>query len=192
MMNSQKGLTEGVIWQQLLYFFFPILIGTFFQQLYNTVDTIIVGQYLGTHALAAVGSTSNLTNLIINFFVGLSSGATVVIAQYYGGQDHQRVSLAVHTAMALSLVCGVLMCFFGVFFSKQCLMVIGVPNEILYDSSLYMKVYFLGMLPGVIYNMGSGILRAIGDSKTPLYYLGVCSFVNIIFDIFTRTNEYRG
>lgn len=184
MMNSQKGLTEGVIWQQLLYFFFPILIGTFFQQLYNTVDTIIVGQYLGTHALAAVGSTSNLTNLIINFFVGLSSGATVVIAQYYGGQDHQRVSLAVHTAMALSLVCGVLMCFFGVFFSKQCLMVIGVPNEILYDSSLYMKVYFLGMLPGVIYNMGSGILRAIGDSKTPLYYLGVCSFVNIIFDIF--------
>lgn len=182
-MNQSQGLTEGIIWKQLLLFFFPILIGTFFQQLYNTIDTIIVGQYLGTHALAAVGSTSNLTNLIINFFVGLSSGATVVIAQFYGGRDEKRVSLAVHTAMALSIVCGILMCVFGVFFSKQCLMMIGVPSDILNSSALYMQVYFLGMLPGVIYNIGSGILRAIGDSKTPLYYLGICSVVNIIFDI---------
>ena len=97
-MDSRKlGLTEGTIWKQLLLFFFPILIGTFFQQLYNTVDTIIVGQYVGTSALAAVGSTGNLTNLIVNFFVGLSSGATVVIAQFYGANEKKRVSKAVHT-----------------------------------------------------------------------------------------------
>ena len=97
-MDSRKlGLTEGTIWKQLLLFFFPILIGTFFQQLYNTVDTIIVGQYVGTSALAAVGSTGNLTNLIVNFFVGLSSGATVVIAQFYGANEKKRVSkLCIH------------------------------------------------------------------------------------------------
>lgn len=127
-MDSRKlGLTEGTIWKQLLLFFFPILIGTFFQQLYNTVDTIIVGQYVGTSALAAVGSTGNLTNLIINFFVGLSSGATVVIAQFYGANEKKRVSKAVHTSIAMSLVCGVFMTLFGLIFAYQCLQMIGTP-----------------------------------------------------------------
>lgn len=181
-MDKRMDLIEGTIWKQLLLFFFPILIGTFFQQLYNTVDTIIVGQYVGTNALAAVGSTGNLTNLIINFFVGLSSGATVVIAQYYGANNTQKVKRTVHTSIAMSIVCGILMMIFGLCFSYQCLKMIGVPDHILNDSSLYMKLYFLGMLPGVIYNIGAGILRAIGDSKTPLYYLVVCSFVNVFFD----------
>lgn len=182
-MDKKADLTSGKIWKQLLFFFFPILIGTFFQQLYNTVDTIIVGRYVGTEALAAVGSTGNLTNLIINFFMGLSSGATVVIAQYYGARDEKRVSLAVHTSMALSIVCGIVMMLFGLLFSYQCLELIGVPHEILNDASLYMRLYFLSMIPGVVYNIGAGILRAVGDSKTPLYYLIVCSFVNVIFDI---------
>lgn len=181
-MNHEQDLTSGVIWKQLLLFFFPILIGTFFQQLYNTVDTIIVGQSVGTNALAAVGSTGNLTNLIVNFFVGLSSGATVVIAQYYGAKDGRRVSQAVHTSIAMSIVCGLIMMIFGLFFSYPCLKWIGVPNDILDDSSLYMSIYFLSMLPAVIYNIGAGILRAVGDSKTPLYYLMICSFVNVVFD----------
>lgn len=181
-MNKKLDLINGTIWKQLLLFFFPILIGTFFQQLYNTVDTVIVGKYVGTEALAAVGSTGNLTNLIINFFVGLSSGATVVIAQFFGAGNEKKVSKAVHTSIAMSLVCGLFMMIFGLFFSKQCLALIGVPNDILNDASTYMQLYFLSMLPGVIYNIGAGILRAIGDSKTPLYYLVVCSFVNVLFD----------
>lgn len=181
-MNKTQDFTQGVIWKQLLFFFFPILIGTFFQQLYNTVDTIIVGQSVGTEALAAVGSTGNLTNLIVNFFVGLSSGATVVIAQYYGAHDEQRVSKAVHTSFAMSITCGVIMMLFGLFFSYQCLEMISVPSDIIQDATLYMQLYFLSMIPGVIYNIGAGILRAVGDSKRPLYYLIICSFVNVIFD----------
>lgn len=182
-MNSKQNLTEGIIWKQLLLFFIPIVIGTFFQQLYNTVDTIIVGQAVGTSALAAVGSTGSLTNLIVNFFVGLSSGATVVIAQFYGANEYQKVSNAVHTAFAMSIVCGLVMTTFGLFFSYECLKLIGVPQDIINDSSLYMKLYFLSMIPGVIYNIGAGILRAIGDSRTPLYYLIICSIVNVAFDI---------
>ena len=181
-MNKNQDFTQGVIWKQLLSYFFPILIGTFFQQLYNTVDTIIVGQAVGTEALAAVGSTGNLTNLIVYLFVGLSTGATVVIAQYYGGRDDNRVSKGVHTSIALAIVSGIVMMLFGLFFSKQCLSAIGVPIDILDSATLYMKLYFLSMIPGTIYNIGSAILRAVGDSKTPLYYLIVCSIVNVVFD----------
>lgn len=191
-MENKLGLIEGTIWKQLLLFFFPILIGTFFQQLYNTVDTIIVGQYVGTSALAAVGSTGNLTNLIVNFFVGLSSGATVVIAQYYGANDQKRVSRAVHTSFAMSIVSGIVMMVFGLLFSYQCLKMIGVPADIIQDSTIYMQLYFLSMIPGVIYNIGAGILRAIGDSKTPLYYLTVCSIVNVLFDYIFVVNMHMG
>ena len=104
--TKENGITEGVIWKQLLIFFFPILIGTFFQQLYNTVDTIVVGQYVGTQALAAVGTTGNIINLLVGFFVGVSSGATVIISQFFGAGDSQNVSKAVHTSMALALVGG--------------------------------------------------------------------------------------
>ena len=191
-MDKKVDLVTGTIWKQLLLFFFPILIGTFFQQLHTTVDTIIVGKYVGTPALAAVGSTGNLTNLIVNFFVGLSSGATVVIAQFYGANEHKKVFKAVHSAFAMSIICGILMMIFGIFFSKQCLELIGVPNDIINDSSLYMKLYFFSMLPGVIYNIGSGILRAVGDSKTPLYYLIVCSVINVLFDLFLVANMKMG
>ncbi len=181
-MSKSVNLLEGTIWKQILYFFFPILVGTFFQQLYNTVDTIIVGQYLGTHALAAVGSTGNLSNLIINFFVGLSSGASVVISHYYGAKEYKHVSSCVHTGIALAFISGIIMMVFGFLFSKQCLFAIGVPSDIINDASLYMKIFFLSMVPGCVYNIGAGILRAIGDSKTPLYYLIVCSIINVVFD----------
>lgn len=181
-MNKEQDFTHGVIWKQLLFFFFPILIGTFFQQLYNTVDTIIVGQACGTNALAAVGSTGNLTNLIVQFYVGLSTGASVVIAQFYGAHDDQKVSQAVHTSYMMAFISGIFMMLFGLFCSKACLSMIGVPQDILGDSAMYMSLYFLGMIPGAVYNIGSGILRAVGDSKRPLYYLIICSIVNVVFD----------
>lgn len=188
----QYLLIEGKIWKQILKFFFPILIGTFFQQLYNTVDTIIVGQYVGTTALAAVGSTGNLISLLVNFFVGLSSGTTVLIAQFYAANKEHQVFKTVHTSFALALFCGIFMTFFGLFFSKQCLDVMGVPLDILDASTLYLRLYFLGIIPLVIYNIGTSILRAIGDSRTPLIYLIICTFINIVLDYVFIVYFYMG
>ena len=166
------AITEGVIWKQLLLFFFPILFGTFFQQLYNTADAVIVGRYVGKEALAAVGgSTAMIINLMVGFFVGLSSGATVIISQFFGAQNEKRVSEAVHTAMAFSLVCGLVMTAGGVLFARPILTAMGNPEDIMEDSMAYMQIYFFGVITNLIYNMGSGILRAIGYSRRPLYYL---------------------
>lgn len=179
-----NGITEGVIWKQLLMFFFPILLGTFFQQLYNTTDAIIVGNFVGKEALAAVGgSTGTLINLLVGFFVGLSSGATVIISQYYGGQFREGVERSVHTAFALSIAGGAVIMVLGLSFSRVALEAMGTPADIMENSLTYMQIYFCGMIPSLIYNMGSGILRAIGDSKRPLYFLIVSCLVNILLDL---------
>ncbi len=178
-----NSITEGVIWKQLLVFFFPILIGTFFQQLYNTVDTIIVGQYVGTQALAAVGTTGTLINLLVGFFVGLSSGATVIISQYFGGGDWRNLSKAVHTSIALALAGGLVIMVLGLLTGRACLGILGVPDEIIEDALLYLNIYYGGILFCMIYNVGTGVLRAIGDSKMPLYVLIVCCLVNIVLDL---------
>ncbi|WP_041138532.1 MATE family efflux transporter [Beduini massiliensis] len=177
-----NGITEGIIWKQLLFFFFPILVGTFFQQLYNTIDAIIVGQYVGKEALAAVGSTGSLINLLVGFFVGLSSGATVIIAQFFGARDDESVSKAVHTSIALSIVGGAIIMVIGIIFAPSCLKAMGVPSDIMHFAVDYTRIYFIGMIASLIYNMGSGILRAIGDSKRPLYFLIISCFVNIVLD----------
>ena len=179
-----NGITEGVIWKQLLIFFFPILFGTFFQQLYNTVDAVIVGRFVGKEALAAVGgSTGTLINLLVGFFVGLSSGATVIISQFYGGGREKRVSEAVHTAIAFSLACGIGLMVVGIVFSPFALRAMGTPEDIMQYSLSYIRIYFLGIIPNLIYNMGAGILRAVGDSKRPLYYLMASCFTNIVLDL---------
>lgn len=179
-----NGITEGVIWKQLLVFFFPILFGTFFQQLYNTVDAVIVGRFVGKEALAAVGgSTGTLINLLVGFFVGLSSGATVIISQFYGGGREKRVSEAVHTAIAFSLACGVGLMVIGIAASPIALRAMGTPDDIMQYSLSYIRIYFLGIIPNLVYNMGAGILRAIGDSKRPLYYLMASCFTNIVLDL---------
>ena len=142
-----NGITEGVIWKQLLSFFFPILLGTFFQQLYNTVDAIVVGQYLGKEALAAVGGgTGTAINLLIGFFTGLSSGATVVISQHYGAKDEEKVSKAIHTAFALSIVGGLIIMVLGIAFSEPLLRAIGTPEDILPMATTYMHIYFAGAI----------------------------------------------
>lgn len=177
-------ITEGVIWKQLLFFFFPILLGTFFQQLYNTTDAVIVGQFVGKEALAAVGGpAATLINLLIGFFMGLSSGATVIISQYYGAGNGENVKNTVHTAIALSIAGGAAIMLLGLLFSGAALRAMNTPEEVLALSVVYMRIYFLGMIPSLIYNMGSGILRAVGDSRRPLYFLILSCIVNIVLDI---------
>lgn len=180
---AANELTEGTIWKQLLIFFFPILLGTFFQQLYNTADTIIVGQFVGKEALAAVGATSQPIQLLVGFFVGLSSGATVIISQFYGAKNQQETGKAIHTAVALSLIGGLLFMGIGLLLSGPLLSAMNTPADC-YDSALlYIRIYFLGMIPTFLYNMGTGILRALGDSKSPMYILIVCCIVNILLDL---------
>lgn len=180
--ETNNQIIEGVIWKQLLIFFIPILIGSAFQQLYNTVDTIIVGQFVGTAALAAVGATGTLINLLVGFFVGMSSGATVIISQYYGAKNDKAVSLAVHTSIALTIFFGIILMVFGIVTAPQLLEMISVPDDIIHSSTLYMRIYFLGMIPSLFYNVGAGILRAIGDSKRPLYFLIISTLANIVLD----------
>ena len=183
MQKKTVQITEGVIWKQLLMFFFPILLGTFFQQLYNTVDTIIVGRFVGTQALAAVGSTSSLISLINGFFIGLSTGASVVISQHYGAGDRFGVKKAMVTNTVLAVILGIFAVLAGVFCSPWLLRLIKTPQTCVDDAVLYARIYFSGAAATVIYNMGSGILRAMGDSKRPLYFLVVTCFSNIILDL---------
>lgn len=182
--SSGMQLTEGVIWKQLLLFFFPILFGTFFQQLYNTTDAVIVGNFVGKAALAAVGGPAAMViNLLVGFFVGISSGAGVVIAQYYGSGDHTRLSASVHTAIALSVIGGAVMMAIGIGIAPWAMRAMHTPDDILDISIVYMRIYFLGMIPSMLYNMGSAILRAVGDSRRPLYFLIASCGVNILLDL---------
>ena len=182
--TNSNGITEGVIWQQLLAFFFPILFGTFFQQLYNTADAIIVGQFLGKEALAAVGGgTGTAINLLIGFFTGLSAGATVIISQHYGAKNNERISASIHTAIALALAGGLIISIAGYAFTRPLLEMIGTPDDILPLAVSYMHIYFLGGIPVVMYNMGAGIFRAMGDSRTPFYFLIASCLTNIVLDL---------
>lgn len=178
-----NGITEGVIWKQLLLFFYPLLFGSFFQQLYNTVDAIIVGQFVGKEALSAVGGTTgSLINLFIGFFVGLSSGATVIISQYYGGKKEKEVEKAVHSAIALALAAGAVIMVVGIIGAPTALIAMKTPKDLLPYSVLFIRIYFLGTIPNLFYNIGAGILRAIGDSKRPLYFLIASVFINVLLD----------
>lgn len=181
---SKNQITEGVIWKQLLFFFFPILLGTLFQQLYNTADTVVVGRFVGTKALAAVGgSTGQIVNLVVNFFVGLASGATVIIARYYGARDRIKLNNALHTAIALSIVGGIVTAVAGISLTPFLLQMMNTPADVIEGSTMYLRIYFAGIIFVFVYNIGSGILRAVGDSKRPLYFLIVCCFLNIFLDI---------
>ena len=182
--TKANGITEGSIFGQLLLFFFPILFGTFFQQLYNTADAVVVGRFVGKQALAAVGgTTSTLINLMVGFFVGLSSGATVVISQYYGAKKADKVHWAVHTSVAFSVIGGVLCMAVGLVGARWALTAMHTPEDVMDHAVTYIRIYFLGMVPNLLYNMGAGILRAVGDSRRPLYFLIGSCFVNIILDV---------
>lgn len=181
-MNQE--ITSGVIWKQILLFFFPILFGTLFQQLYNTIDAVLVGQFVGKGALSAVsGAPAMLVSLIVGFFTGLASGATVRISQFYGSHDFKAVSVTAHTAIAFSIVGAVFLSVTGYFASGWFLELCRVPADIFKESLIYMQIFFFGLLGTFLYNMGAGILRAMGDSKRPFYFLIVGCLLNIVLDV---------
>ncbi len=184
--NSHKinQITEGVIWKQILLFFFPLVLGTFFQQFYNTIDAVIVGRYVGKNALASVGGSSGqILILVINFFTGLTGGASVVISQFFGAKDSKRLHHSLHTAYTFSIVGSLIIMVLGMILAPAMLRAMHTPTELMEESILYLRIYFGGILFVFIYNIGSSILRAIGDSKRPLYYLIICCILNITLDI---------
>ena len=179
----ENPMLTGQIGGQLMRLFFPIFMGTMFQQLYNTVDTLIVGNYVGTNALAAVGATSAFVALLLGFFVGLCSGAGIIIAQNYGAGEYHLVDRQVHTALTLSLIGGGILMVLGVLVSRPAMALMQTPSDVLELASVYLRIYFLGMIPQMIYNTGTSILHAVGDTRSPLYILIIASLVNIALDL---------
>lgn len=183
-MDEKNQITEGVIWKQLLIFFFPIVIGTFFQQIYNTADSIVVGRFVGKEALAAVGGSVNqIVNLVVEVFVGLTSGASVIVAQFYGAKDKKNLNKTLHTSYAFGIVTGFVVAVVGLLVTNTVLELMKTPQELMADSRLYLHIYFCSMIFNIIYNMGASILRAVGDSRRPLYVLMVTCGLNIVLDI---------
>jgi putative MATE family efflux protein len=183
-MNNNK-IIEGPIWKNMLSYFGALLLGAFFQQFYNTVDAVIVGRAVGSEGLAAVGgSAAMIVNLFVGFFMGLSSGATVVIAQFYGADRKDEVHQAVHTALALAIIGGIIITIAGIATAPSIIKLMNTPAEVVESSTVYLRIFFIGMIANLVYNMGAGILRAVGDSKRPLYVLIISCFINIVLDIF--------
>lgn len=181
--DSATLMTEGSIWKKITFFAVPIFLGNLFQQMYNTADSLIVGNFLGSNALAAVSSSGNLIYLMIGFFNGIALGAGVVIARYFGARDQENVEKAVHTTVAFGIVASIVLTIVGVFFAPQILVWMQTPANVMPESTEYFRVYFMGSAGFVMYNMFVGILQAVGDSKHPLYYLILSSIINVVLDI---------
>lgn len=177
-------MTEGVIWRQILLFSIPLILGNLLQQMYNTMDSVIVGNFVGSDALAAVGASSSLLYLLIAFSTGAATGAGVVVAQLYGAGDEKGVHDAVHTALGIAVVLGLILTVVGIVVSPKLLEWMNTPEDIMDQSVEYLRIYFAGVVFNVIYNMAAGILNAVGNSKRSLLYLGIASFLNIGLDIF--------
>ena len=180
---KNNNLTEGKIWKVMLKFVLPIFLGTLFQSLYTTIDAIIIGRFAGKDAFAAIESVLNFQRLPITFFVGLSSGATIIISQYFGAKRKEDISKASHTAILFAIVGGLLLSVLSCILSPFFIRLIKVPEEIFYQAQIYTIICFSGIMVSMIYNIGSGILRALGDSKTPFYILIVSNILNIILDL---------
>ena len=176
-------MTEGNITRHIISFALPLLIGNLFQQLYNTVDTWVVGNYVSNEAYSAVGTVGPIINMLIGFFLGLSSGAGVVISQYYGARQHDKVQETVHTAILMTLIIGVVFTAIGIVMIPLMLRLINMPATVIGEATTYLSIYFAGLLGLMLYNIGAGILRAVGDSQRPFYFLVVCAVLNTILDL---------
>lgn len=183
MSTKVVSMIEGKIWKKLLLFSIPLMMGSFFQQLYNTADSIIVGNYVGKEALAAIGATDNLINTFIGFFMGLSTGAGIIISQYFGAKDEKNVQIAVNTTIGLTFVMSVICTVCALGFRTQMLKLMNTPAEVFVQADAYLRIYFLGVTGLLFYNMGAGILRAVGDSRRPLYFLIFSTVLNIVLDL---------
>ena len=180
---KNNDLTEGKIWKVMLNFVLPIFLGTLFQSLYTTIDAIIIGRFAGKDAFAAIESVLSFQRLPVSFFVGLSSGATIIISQYFGAKKKEEVSKASHTAILFAIVGGLLLSVLSCVLSPFFIKLIKVPNEIFYQAQIYTIICFSGIVFSMVYNIGSGILRALGDSRTPFYILILSNILNIILDL---------
>ena len=182
---EQKGLmTSGNIFQKLILFSIPLLLGNFFQLMYNTIDSVVVGNFVGPTALAAVGASTPIINLMIAFFMGLSTGAGVVVSRYYGARKVDEESRAIHTFIVFSTLFGLGLSILGIFTASPILQLMGTPEDTIAQAEAYLEIYFAGNIFVTIYNAGTGILQAVGDSKTPLYILIATSILNIFLDLF--------
>lgn len=176
-------MVNGPLFSRILIYALPLILSGVLQLLFNAADIVVVGKFTGSYALAAVGSTSSLINLLVNLFIGLSIGTNVLVARYCGARDYQNTEETVHTSMMVSIVGGLLMIFVGVLFAKPLLEIMGTPADVIAHSVLYMRIYFLGMPAFMIYNFGAAILRAVGDTRRPLYFLSIAGIVNVIFNL---------
>jgi len=177
-------MIHGPLFSKLLVYAIPLVLSGVLQLLFNAADMIVVGKFTGSQALAAVGSTSSLINLLVNLFIGFSIGTNVLVARYSGARDYQNVEDTIHTSVMLSLVGGVIMVFIGVLFARPLLTLMGTPLDVIDHSVLYMRIYFMGMPAFMLYNFGAAILRAVGDTRRPLYFLTIAGVVNVIFNLF--------
>ena len=185
-MNEKKNtvlMTEGGIFKNLLFFATPLILGNLLQQMYNAVDSIIVGNYVGSNALAAVGAGASLIYLLIAFSLGASVGAGVIVSQYLGAKEKEGVHKAVHTAMTISIILGLILTAGGILFSRKLLVMMNTPAEILDDAACYLRIYSYGLIFNVVYNMAAGILNAAGNSRRSLMYLAAAAVVNIFMDL---------
>ena len=185
-MNEKKNtvlMTEGGIFKNLLFFAAPLILGNLLQQMYNAVDSIIVGNYVGSNALAAVGAGASLIYLLIAFSLGASVGAGVIVSQYLGAKEKEEVHKAVHTAMTISIILGLILTAGGILFSRKLLVMMNTPAEILDDAACYLRIYSCGLIFNVVYNMAAGILNAAGNSRRSLMYLAAAAVVNIFMDL---------
>ena len=181
--SSATLMTEGSIGKRIVTFAFPLFLGNLFQQLYNTADSLIVGNFIGNAALAAVSSSGSLIFLMVGFFNGIAIGAGVVIARHFGARDIERLRLSIHTTAAFGIACGLFLTIVGIFAAPQILVLMGTPAEVLPNSITYFRIYFSGSLAFVMYNFFVGILQSVGDSRHPLIYLVISSVINILLDL---------
>ncbi len=185
MLSKESGLmTEGSIFKKILLFSIPLLLGNFFQLMYNTIDSFVVGNYVGSSALAAVGSSTPIINFMIAFFQGLATGAGVVVSKYYGARNQDKLEKAVHTFVVFSLLFGLFLTILGYFISPYLLEWMDTPSDSFVDANNYLKIYFLGNVFVTLYNAGTGILQSVGNARTPLIVLIASSIVNVFLDIF--------
>lgn len=182
--SYEIDMVNGPLLGKILLFAVPLMLSSILQLLFNAADIIVVGQYAGKQALAAVGSTTAFINLLINLFIGLSVGANATVARYAGEKKDDDVNRTVHTAIAMSLISGAILCVVGVVCTRIIMELMGSPADVIDQSVLYLRIYFLGMPALMLYNFGSAVLRAIGDTKRPLYYLLIAGIVNVVFNLF--------
>ena len=179
----EMDMCTGPLVPKLLRFALPLMLTGILQLLYNAADVVVVGRFAGDTALAAVSSTGALINLIVNVFMGLSVGASVITSRYYGAGDYKSVGQTVHTSIGISLICGLIVTIFGVVMARELLILMDSPPDVLDQATLYVQIYFAGMIPNMLYNFGAAILRAVGDTKRPLYYLSISGLVNVLLNL---------